>query len=174
MKLKLSAKAGDAGQRGNGRKFPALMIQIVAGKDVREKMFLQKGVDDRRKKLVAAGRGDGVPAAEPRSYLSAVFVTVPVRGHGAGLTTFLVGNTFGLAFVHDGHERIDAVETAGEARISVELNQNFLDFVDRQSRVQTFVQRAFQFFQIAVGRERRDGDDALLFRIQCAIHSHAL
>ena len=44
MKLKLSAKAGDAGQRGNSRQFPALMAQIVTGKDVREKMFLPKKV----------------------------------------------------------------------------------------------------------------------------------
>ena len=78
MKLKLPAKAGDAGQRGNGRQFPALMIQIVAGKDIRKKMFLQKGVDNRREKLVTAGRGAGVPAAEPRPYLSAVFVTVQI------------------------------------------------------------------------------------------------
>ena len=68
MKLKLSAKAGDAGQRGNSRQFPALMAQMVTGKEVREKMFLQKSIDDRRKKLVTAGRGDGVPAAELRPY----------------------------------------------------------------------------------------------------------
>ena len=44
------------------------MAQIVTGKDVREKMFLQKSIDDRRKKLVTAGRGYyqewGKPAQE--------------------------------------------------------------------------------------------------------------
>ena len=129
------------------------MARLSRAKMSAKRCSFKKSIDDRRKKLVTAGRGDGVPAAELRPYLSAVFVTVPVRGHGAGLTAFHIRDSFGLAFVHDGHERVDAVETAREARIGIELYQHFLDFVDRQSCIQTFVQRAFQFFQIAVGRE---------------------
>lgn len=50
MEAQLRAKARHGGQGRDGRQFPALMVQIVAGKNVREQMLLEKGVNGGRVK----------------------------------------------------------------------------------------------------------------------------
>ncbi len=54
------------------------------------------------------------------------------------------------------------------------MDQDFLDFIHRQPRLQSFSQRGSQLFQIAVGGESGDGDNALLFCAQCLVCVHIL
>lgn len=56
MELQLASQPGQAGQSGDGAQFARFAVEHVTGEDVRKKMFLQKGIDDRGKSQ-DAGRG---------------------------------------------------------------------------------------------------------------------
>src|SRR5712691_7832906 len=74
MELELAGCACHAGKGRNGRKFPVLVIEVVAGEDVRKQMFFQECVNDGREQLIPAGRRNNFPPAKPCPDLCAVFI----------------------------------------------------------------------------------------------------
>ena len=59
-----------------GRQFPALVIEDVAGEDVREKMLFEERVDDGREQLITAGQWDHFLTDQRRPDSGAVFIPV--------------------------------------------------------------------------------------------------
>ncbi len=54
-------------------------------------------------------------------------------------------------------------QAARKAGVGIQLHENFLDLIDRQPGIKTFIQGCFQFFQVAIRGKSRNGDGTLLF-----------
>ena len=153
--LELGVDAVQVGQGGDGGDLPALEVEVVAAEYVAEQVVaLEELVDGRGEGDVFTGcRG----ADQTRLVLGAEFDAALVGGKRARFRADLIGDAVGFTVLQHGHERGDAVETAGEPGVGVHLDEDFLDLVDRQPSVRTLVQGLLQARHLAAGGERRDG-----------------
>ena len=151
MELQLASQPGQAGQGGDGAQFAFFAVEHVTGEDVRKKMFLQKGIDDRGKGQ-DAGRGlDLLLSAKVGPDTGAVRLPVQVRRQGRGGLSFGVRDAPGTALLQDFHEDLQPVQAAGKADVGIQMGQDFLDLIDAQPGIQRLVQGRAQAVQIAAG-----------------------
>ena len=69
----------------------------------------------------------------------------------------LVGDTRCLLRIEHAEKHVKGGETAGETRIRMELDKDFLDFVNGKPGGKAVFQGWFQFLRVAAGSECRDG-----------------
>ena len=162
MENHLSCSPRHAGERPDGGKFTARMREVVANKDVAEEMFLEEGVDRRRKQLVSRWRRDDGASAELCAHLSAVPIAVKVCRFRRRFSSDRVRLSGSLTLIHDAHKGMNAVEAPRETRIGIELNEDLFDFIDRQTGSKSVVQISLQRREISIRRMRGNCNDGLI------------
>lgn len=171
MENHLSCSPRHAGECPDGGKFTARMSEVVANKDVAEEVFLEEGVDRRRKKLVSRWRRDDGAPAELCAHLGAVPIAVKVCRYRRRLSSDRVRLSGSLTLIHDAHKGMNAIEAPRKTRIGIELNEDLFDFIDRQTGFKPIVQVSLQRREISIRRMRCDGNNCLIRRTQRSIGS---
>ena len=158
--LRFSRKAGQGGNRG---KFPFLEGEDITAENIAEKMFLQEDVDHGRELIDTSAGGS---ADDGGLVCRADFADVCRIGQRRGVFADFITDALSFSLIKQGDEGVQSRQAARKAGIGIHLHQHFPYLVDRHAVLQTFGKSCLQFFHITLCRERRNGDDALLFGIQ--------
>ena len=135
-----------------------LPVQIVPGKNIAEQMRLQVLVDHRGKiKQRALHRRPGNPRLIGLAQGQQLFTR---RDRSFGFTPRGVFNAPLTAGIEHLHQLTEGIEASREARVSIQLHQDFLGLADRQTGIEALVQGAIERGHIAAGHgggDQRDG-----------------
>ena len=132
----------ETGQCGNRGQLSLLKTEDITTEDVAEKMFLQKGVDDGYEFIDSPTGG---PADDSGLIRRTEFANVCIVGQRGGIPAHFILGPLRLSFVKQGDEGVQTRQAAGEARVGIHLDKDFLDLIDRHAVLQAFRKSALQF-----------------------------
>nr|GEU28231.1 hypothetical protein [Tanacetum cinerariifolium] len=159
LPLLLRLDAGHGRQRSHRGQFAALPVEVGTGENIAEQMGLQVLVDGRGK--FEYGALDG-RARQPGLVGSAHGQQRVADGDRAGAGAFGVMDAALLARVHGFHQDAQRIERAREARVRVQLHQDFLAVAHGQAGIEAAVERSAQAWQVARGGQGGNRADGLL------------
>jgi len=167
MRRHLGREALHVGQRGKVGDLSAFKIQVVASEDISEQVRFQKSINGGRKCKDRPGHRF---SRQLRLNLRSQLHKTLIFRKGTGRLADVIPDALLFPFLHYFHKGADGVQAAGESRIGVKLNQDFLDFIDGQTGRKSRIQGMFQFLRLAAGGKGRNGDNRFLPGIQPGVN----